>query len=108
MPTEAVNTDPTKPAAAKRKKLWLCIRIVDYRLQALAPADPAAPVDDLCWTDIGPDSLVSEDRESVYQLAREHGGLLVAAAGMPNAARLSALITRIKTLEQAAGTSEAF
>lgn len=102
MPTdtnEPTKTDPTKPATAKRKKLWLCIRIVDYRLQALAPANPEMPVDDLDWSDIGPDSLVSDDRESVYQLAREHGGLLVAAAGLPVPARFALLVCLIKTRE---------
>lgn len=79
-----------------QKKFWLCLRIVDYRLQALSPVDPQYQLDEQEWCDIGPDSTLSADRESMFQLAREHGGLLVSATGLPSLGKLSALLERIK------------
>lgn len=63
-------------------KLWSVIRIVDYRIQALAcESDP-------CWEDISGDTIISKDRQSMYKKAREYGGLLVSSEGVPSARQI--------------------
>lgn len=60
-------------------KLWSVVRLVDYRIQGLAcEADP-------CWEDISADTIISTDREAMYQKARSYGGLLVSTEGVPSA-----------------------
>ena len=98
--TKDKDTPEPQPATStphkKRPRVWLCARIVDYRFQALAREDEADPSSDHCWTDVGPDTVVSEDREMVFQLGRAHGGLLLAVDGLPNATRIAALIARAR------------
>lgn len=89
MPTE-------KPRVQKR--LWLCVRIVDYRLQALAPTDGDDPEGEQDWCDVGADTTLSADREAMFQLARLHQGLLMGFNGLPAAGRLAALAARAKAL----------
>lgn len=81
--------------------MWCVLRIVDYRLQALAPADPDAPEGDQEWADLGAESTCSTDREAMYQLARNHSGLLVSAAGIPGAGRVGRFLDRARALELA-------
>lgn len=61
-----------------RKRLWIVTRIVDYRLQALA--DESDP----CWEELSGDSIISEDRDAMFQLARRYQGLLCSADGVPS------------------------
>lgn len=91
------------PAAkAPRVRVWCVVRIVDYRLQALA-CECDHP-DNQCyeWTDLGGDSVLSADRESMFQLARQHQGLLMAANGLPGPGRVAKFVANVKALE---GTS---
>lgn len=97
--TDAATASQT--LTKKRVRLWLCARIVDYRFQALAVADPTAEDSDHCWSDIGPDTLLSDDREAVFQLGRANGGLLLGVDGLPNGARLAALAARAKATAEA-------
>lgn len=98
-PTE-VQSPATAPAK-KRVRVWMCARIVDYRFQALAVEDPTQEDSDHCWSDVGPDTVLSEDRETVFQLARAHGGLLLGCDGLPNGARVAALMARVKAMVEA-------
>jgi hypothetical protein len=61
-----------------KQRLWIVIRAQDYRLTALA--DPLNP----CWEEVSGDTIISEDRESMFQLARQFGGLLCSADGLPS------------------------
>lgn len=103
----AANTEPTEDKSAasapakKRVRIWMCARIVDYRFQALALEDPTYDDSDHCWADVGPDTFTSDDREAVFQLARTHGGLLLGCDGLPNGARVAALMARVKAMVEA-------
>lgn len=66
----------------KPVKLWSVVRIVDYRIQALAcEADPV-------WEDISGDTIITQDRQRMYDLARECRGLLVSSEGVPSARQI--------------------
>ena len=65
----------------KRKKLFIVVRVQDYRITALA-GDADTPE----FADFGDSTLISDDREEMFQLGREHGGLLCAADGVPTVA----------------------
>ncbi len=95
MKTDTKTTnEETAAKPERRKRYWLAVRIVDYRLQALAPEDPADPEGEMDWCDIGADTMVSSDREAVYQLARTHSGLLLSMDGLPRSGRLAAMVAR--------------
>lgn len=95
-PTNEAGSGFQTSNGGKQRRLWLCLRVVDYRLQALCPVDPAYPLGEQEWSDIGPDTTITTDRESVFQLAREHGGLLLSASGLPSLGKLGALLGRVK------------
>lgn len=100
---EAPTEQPAKQDATKqRKRLWCCVRIVDYRLQGLAPSDPEDKEGDQDWCDIGGDTAISADREAVFQLARAHGGLLMSCNGLPSSGRMAAFQAAAKAKEQEA------
>ena len=71
--------------AKRAPRLWCVVRIVDYRLQALAvPNEQGVDVTtEADWSELGPLTYISADRESVFQLARAHQGLLMSAEGLP-------------------------
>lgn len=105
MPANPATTEPAKetllPEKKDRKRLWCVVRIVDYRLQALAPSDPAEPEADQEWSDLGSDTTISADREAVFQLARSNGGLLMSVNGLPGQGRMAAFWARAKALTEA-------
>lgn len=81
VPEEELKTNIAKPP--KRTRAWCVIRIEDYRLTALAPADPEYPSDDLEYAELGGETYLSTDREEAFQNARTFKGLLVSSEGLP-------------------------
>lgn len=61
----------------KRRRLYIVVRVEDYRITALA--DESCPE----FAELGEHTIVSAEREDMYQLARQHGGLLCNADGVP-------------------------
>jgi hypothetical protein len=55
--------------------LWMSVRLVESRLMFLDASGN--------WDDLGPATLVSPDRELVFQTGRKVGGLLLRADGLP-------------------------
>lgn len=103
--TSALEREPEEqaqqPIKTPRKRVWCVVRVVDYRFQALSPSDPADPTSGEDWSDLGADTLLSCEREDMFQLARLHGGLLMSAHGLPSGARMLAVQARVKALETA-------
>lgn len=56
--------------------LWMSVRLVESRLCFLDCAGT--------WDDLGDKTLVSPDRELVFQTGRKVGGLLLRADGLPS------------------------
>lgn len=59
----------------QRTRLFVAVRIENYRLQFLT--------DDGEWSDPGDATLISSDREMVFQEGRANGGLLMNTDGLP-------------------------
>lgn len=91
-PAETTHTLITSPRS--RSRYWIAVRVVDYRIQALAPCDSDDPQGEQDWSDIGCDTTVSTDREAIFQLARQHNGLLLSMSGLPAVGRLRALVNK--------------
>jgi hypothetical protein len=85
--------------ATRRPRAWCVVRIVDYRMQALAQASDDPDNHDLEWCDIGGDTVVSCDRESMFQAARRHQGLLMTANGLPSPGRMARFAERVREME---------
>lgn len=88
------------PSATKpqRKRLYTVLRIIDNRLQALAPSDPEDRESEPEWTDLGAETCLWEDRETAFQIGRTNGGLLVSADGIPGGHRLVAFHNKVREL----------
>lgn len=99
--TAATAAQPAAPAA--RKRLWCVVRIIDYRLQCLSqPRDEEGHnVGEAEWADFGADSIITDDRESAFQLGRANGGLLMSVNGLPSTGRMMAFHAAAKALEGA-------
>lgn len=68
-----------------KQKAWIVIKLLDYRLQALAPeleGDDEGHVKG--FSPIGSNTGVYLDREVAFQAARTHNGLLCAVSGLPD------------------------
>lgn len=98
-PNEPEETAASPAAKPPRFRLWCVVRIVDYRLQALANESDDPDNMSYEWTDLGGDSVLSADRESMFQLARQHQGLLMAANGLPGPGRVAKFSANVKALE---------
>lgn len=82
----------------RRKRGWCVVKVEDYRLQALTPADPEFPADDLDWGDLGPDTYITTDREEAFQTARRERGLLMSCDGLPAPGRIIAFKEAVKRM----------
>lgn len=60
--------------------LWMSVRLVESKLCFLDASGN--------WDELGPCTLVSPDRELVFQTGRKVGGLLLRADGLPCPAKL--------------------
>jgi hypothetical protein len=58
-------------------KLWMVVRLIECRLQFLTTAGN--------WDDLSVTTLVSDQRELVFQAGRKVNGLLMSANGLPRA-----------------------
>lgn len=92
------GTSHAEQPKEQRKRPWIVCRIVDYRLQALAPSDPDDREGEQDWADVGGDTTISLDREAMFQLARTHKGLLLSANGLPGGGRMAAFAKRLGAL----------
>lgn len=99
----------TLPSEAKRQRvrLYAVIRIIDNRLQALAPAVPEDPDSELDWTDLGGETRLWKDRETAFQIGRAEGGLLVSADGLPGPHRMTAFHAALREMRDEHGTPAA-
>lgn len=88
-----------QPERKQKPRLWCGVRIVDYRLQALAPVDKDNPTGDQEWCDLGGDTMVTSDREWMFQACRAEGGLLMSVNGLPGSGRVAAFHATCKALE---------
>lgn len=86
MPKGSKTRTKQKSNMSKKQNPFIVVRIVDYRLQALAGTLEEREL--LGWEDVGEETLISVDRESMFQLARDHKGLLMSANGLPSARRM--------------------
>lgn len=77
----------------ERKKLWMVIRVQDYRCTFLAEIEGQYE-----FVDLGTATMIGEDRETMYQLARDHGGLLLNADGFPGGGTVTAHVVRLRAL----------
>lgn len=94
-PDENAGTTHAEQPKEQRKRPWVVVRIVDYRLQALSPSDREDPEGEQDWSDVGGDTTISIDREAMFQLARTHKGLLLSANGLPGGGRMVAFQRRL-------------
>ena len=88
---------------AAPKRYWTVIRAVDYRLQALAD------IDNPCWEELSADTIVTDDREAAFQLARKYQGLLCSADGLPSprqSQRFAAVVAALRDEHAAAGAGQ--
>lgn len=68
----------------KPSKLWLVVKLVDYKVQALG-LDPQGDDDDsLGFMSLCHRTKVFTDREEAFQAARTYNGLLCSAMGVPS------------------------
>lgn len=77
-----------------QKPLFIIARIVDYRFQALAADEPSDPL--AGFEDMGAATLVSSEREEMFQAARKHGGLLLNASGVPSPRGMAAFQAKLR------------
>lgn len=89
-------------ANMKNERSYIAIKIVDYRVRALA-GDSAATAE---WEDLSDATLISTDREAIFQLARKHGGLLCSADGVPGVRQAKAFHDSRTAIERVSDDEE--
>jgi hypothetical protein len=77
------------------------MRIIDNRVQALAPSDPDDSESEVDWTDVGGETSLWKDRETAFQVGRSNGGLLVSADGIPGPHRMTAFHAALRSMRDA-------
>lgn len=96
----------SQPAARKRIAVWCVIRVQDYRLTALRPVDPDEPEGEQEWSDLCGTSRMDTDRETMFQLGREYGGLLMNTEGLPGVRGMTEFRDAAKERLEAAKASQ--